>query len=130
MSRKLNLKKPKSLKTWLVPRLRRISIYWRGRNEAYHDARSEVNVGKFKNGKPKKKVLFECAHCNDFFDRKEVQADHIEDIAHVNGFTNWEDYITKLFCEKDGFQILCLDCHFMKSEYERSLRDTRDAEKD
>lgn len=114
--------KRQKLETFLIPRLRRISLWWRGRNEAYKAAKETIEVGTYKNGKPILKVVYRCAHCEELFDRKNVQADHIVDIANINGFTNWNDYITKLFCEKEGFQILCIDCHFLKSQYEKSIR--------
>lgn len=131
MSRKLSLKKPKTLKTWLIPRLRRISIYWRGRNEAINDAKVWVSMGKFKNGKPKTKVLFECAECarqgiDGYYERHDIQADHIIPVANTDGFQDWNSYIEALFCDKSNFQVLCKYHHDVKTlreQYERLDKD-------
>jgi hypothetical protein len=127
MSRKLNLKKPKSLKTWLIPKLRKISIYWRGKNEAFNDAKVRLTVGKFKNGKPKERVLYECAHCakeglEGYYERHEVQADHINPVVSVEGFVDWNTYIESLFCSRDGYQILCEYHHDLKTFREDEQR--------
>lgn len=119
--------KKQKLETFLIPRLRRISLWWRGRNEAFNAAKSYIEVGKYKNGNPIMKPVFTCAECKrqgieGFYDRKDVQADHITPIANVDGFTNWNDYILGLFCEKEGFQILCEFHHDEKTIKENEKR--------
>lgn len=114
--------KKQKLETFLIPRLRRISLWWRGRHEALKDARVYVKVGVFKNGNDKIGTFYKCAFCEDLFDKKEIQVDHIQDIANIDGFKDWNSYIPALFCEKDNLQTLCKACHISKTEYEKSLR--------
>jgi 5-methylcytosine-specific restriction endonuclease McrA len=103
-------KKPKSLRTFLTPYLRRASLAWPGRTQALTDAR--VDRGKYK-----------CAMCEDIFKRTEVHADHIKSIVSTSeGFTNWDDYINAMFCSKEGFQILCETCHETKTMIEDKMR--------
>ena len=68
----------------------------------------EYKSGKQK-GKPKK--------VND------AVVDHIEPVVdpHV-GFTTWDDYIERMFCEVDNLQVICHDCHEVKCAEEREIR--------
>ena len=52
-----------------------------------------------------------------------VFVDHIEPIVDpVEGFTTFDNYIDRMFCEKDNLQLLCGECHDEKSLAERALR--------
>lgn len=119
--------KQQKLETFLIPRLRRLSLWWRGRSDAFKAARSYVECGTYKNGNPIIKAVYKCAECErqnieGFYDKKDVQADHITPIANIEGFTNWNDYITALFCESSGFQILCEFHHDEKTIKENQKR--------
>lgn len=49
--------------------------------------------------------------------------DHIDPvIATDTGFTSWDDVISRMFCEKDGLQLLCHHCHTAKTQDEREQR--------
>lgn len=48
--------------------------------------------------------------------------DHIHPIVDpAVGFTTWDEYIQRMFCEADQLQILCKKCHDKKSSEERSI---------
>lgn len=55
--------------------------------------------------------------------RKRVQnvfVDHIEPIVDpTKGFTSYDDFIERLFCEEDNLQVLCGPCHDEKTLKER-----------
>lgn len=52
---------------------------------------------------------------------KNVLVDHIEPIINPKtGFTTWDDCINRMFCEKDNLQVLCKECHDVKSLQERA----------
>lgn len=76
---------------------------------------SGVSNEKFKELKlkhPKKK-----------FKREKPQADHINSVVEVGvGFVDWNTYIERLFCDTDGYQILCDECHKEKSIKENKER--------
>lgn len=88
-----------------------MSYKWKPRNQALINAR----VGR---------GLYICNKCKDIFHVKKVQIDHIEPIVPVDkGFTTWDDYIKRMFCDVEGFQVLCKDlCHATKSKIESELR--------
>lgn len=50
-----------------------------------------------------------------------IFVDHIDPIVDPNiGFTSFDDYIDRLYCEKDNLQLLCGECHDKKSLEERA----------
>lgn len=55
--------------------------------------------------------------------RRQVAVDHILPVVDpVEGFAGWDKLIERMFCEADGFQLLCPDCHDLKTADERSVR--------
>ena len=66
--------------------------------------------------------LHRCAECKGLFMQKEVAIDHIETVTPLTGFVSWDDTISRLFCEIEGFQILCKPCHAIKTKEENTAR--------
>ncbi len=118
----LKRQKDKTLKQWLIPKLRKISSHWPNKNKCLANAREKIIVGEYKNGNPIYKSMYRCAGCEDLFDSSEVQVDHISPIVNLEGFKDWNTYIPDLFCEIDNLQILCKCCHISKSNVESSIR--------
>ena len=93
--------------------LRSQSLKWPERNEALKAARVE-------------RGLYRCKMCQETFKRQEVQLDHINPIIPVDkGFTTWDDYIERLFCSADRLQVLCKQCHEVKTLSEDLLRPSK-----
>ena len=104
------MKKPKSIKTFLTPYLRRASLAWSPRNQALSLARTS-------------RGWYKCAMCSDDFKREEVDIDHVHPVVSLkDGFNSWDEYINSLFCPVDGFQILCKSCHSVKTQLEDTMR--------
>jgi 5-methylcytosine-specific restriction endonuclease McrA len=104
--------KPKrsNLKSFIINSLRRATYRWPPRGDALKCSRKE-------------KGLYECAHCKEFFKNKEICLDHIVPVVDPKtGFTTWDDYIEKMFPEKEGFQVLCRRCHDVKTGLEDEMR--------
>ena len=58
--------------------------------------------------------------------RRKVTVDHINPIIDpACGFQTWDELISNLFCEADGLQLLCSDCHTAKTKDERSIHVAR-----
>ena len=90
--------------------LRRISYRYPSRSAVKKAAR--VERGKYK-----------CAHCGEIHRNKDVQVDHIEPVVDPHkGFENWDTYIARLFVEPTGLQVLCIDCHSIKTQEENVVR--------
>lgn len=67
---------------------------------------------------------YKCANCSVDYPAKFVQVDHINPIVSTGGFTTWDALIENLFCERDKLQVLCKDCHKIKSKQENIERKT------
>lgn len=64
---------------------------------------------------------YRCAACSGEFPLKQVQVDHIKPVVPKN-FTNWDDFIKRLYCEAKNLQVVCKPCHKEKSNKERKQR--------
>lgn len=54
---------------------------------------------------------------------KDAVVDHINPVVDPDvGFVSWDTYIERMFCEIDGFQVICHDCHEQKCNEEREQR--------
>lgn len=57
-----------------------------------------------------------------------IFVDHIHPIIDPNiGWVSWDETIEKMFCELDNLQLLCNDCHKIKSQEEIDLAKARRA---
>jgi len=122
-------KKASSLREWLVWQIRRLSYRWPPRSEALDAARRIAREFEARPGVPPKSVsrrirlFFACATCGRIYPRRGVSVDHIDPVVDPKrGWAGWDSYLERLFCEADGFQILCNDCHDKKTERERNVR--------
>lgn|ERR1035437_460156 len=104
------MKKPFDLKRFLIPLLRRKSLYYPERNRALQLSRID-------------RGLFRCQNCQQGFGRKEVHVDHIQSVVSVkDGWTTWDNYINRLFVPAEQLQVLCIACHSSKTLIEQELR--------
>lgn len=66
---------------------------------------------------------FECNICKNEFTQKDMEVDHIKPVVDPKkGFTTWDDFIDKLFCEKENLQAICKPCHKIKTIKEKVTR--------
>lgn len=57
---------------------------------------------------------------------KNVYVDHISPIVDpAVGFTTWDDFIARLYCEADNLQVLCKECHDAKTLQETLISKER-----
>jgi hypothetical protein len=48
--------------------------------------------------------------------------DHVIPVVPLDRYPDWNEYINRLFCDTDNFEVLCDDCHHSKSQAERQIR--------
>lgn len=54
--------------------------------------------------------------------------DHIDPIVDPKeGFETWDKVVERMFCEEDGLQVLCHECHTIKTKEEREIAKNRRA---
>lgn len=61
-----------------------------------------------------------CAHCEHSVHEKLSHVDHIVPVVGAHGFVSWDQKIARMFVDADGYQVLCEDCHTLKSARERT----------
>lgn len=63
---------------------------------------------------------------------KNIIVDHVKPIVDPSiGFVDWNTFVESLYCEADNLQALCLSCHTIKTNEERSVaKDRRAKEKE
>lgn len=95
---------------WLQKQLRRVSYKWGERTKAKSRARLERGI-------------YRCNSCHEEFRAKDIQLDHkLPVIDPSTGFVDWNQYIDRLFCDVDGYQVLCKPCHTQKTVAENAGR--------
>src|SRR5690606_27014935 len=99
--------------------LRSASVRWPPRYEVLNDAFVGVQVNE-KTGRNAKH--FQCAKCNKLFPQKDVQVNHKESVVPLTGFSSWDDVIARMFCEKEGLEVLCKPCHKIETAEENKKR--------
>lgn len=65
---------------------------------------------------------YQCAKCEGVFKSSEVQVDHIEPCGSLKTYSDLPGFTERMFCEVEGFQVLCKECHQAKTNAERAAR--------
>ncbi len=116
-------KVPDHLKKFLINKLRRISIWWPEKAVAMNKVKVILEIGKTKKNKPIKRVFFKCDSCKGLFPRSEIEMNHIEAVIDPEkGFTDWNDFMERLFCDADGFSAECKKCHDKITKSQNKIR--------
>ena len=63
-----------------------------------------------------------CAHCDGWFGARQVEVDHIVQCGSLRSYDDLPGFVERMFCEADGFQVLCKDCHQAKTNAEREAK--------
>lgn len=114
--------------TFIKGALRSASRKWGPLNDCLKDARVRRGV-------------YKCAGCEQQVPAstsvrgkrvKNAVVDHILPVIDPEvGFTSWDDYVDRLFCETENLQVLCHNCHEEKTNNEKAqAKNRREREKD
>lgn len=93
----------KTVKAYVKAALRRTWGRSRQRQSALKSAK--VAYGQYK-----------CAKCEKVHRRKHIQVDHK---TPVGRFVNFDTYIERLFCPSNELQVLCKECHKVKTKRDK-----------
>lgn len=66
-----------------------------------------------------------CAICGQSYGIKEVQVDHKDPIIPLDTLSkdmSWDEIIKRTFCSENNLQVLCTECHKLKSKGENMER--------
>jgi 5-methylcytosine-specific restriction endonuclease McrA len=96
-------------RAFLMSGLRRLSRFW-------EPAKNVIDKARIARG------MYQCSTCKKIVGHKEIKADHINPVVPVEGFTDWNGIVERMFCDESGFQALCKICHDIKTKKENEQR--------
>lgn len=97
--------------------LRQKSRWWKPIVQA------KLSVRRPYNGPNKRqKFEYQCNNCKNWFPDKLVAVDHIVPAGSLKDYSDLPGFVQRLFCEIDGLQVLCSDCHDTKTREEINER--------
>lgn len=99
--------------------LRTASVRWPPRYETLSEAFAGSKINP-ESGRMAKH--YKCASCKKEFPAKNIEVNHIEPVVPIEGFTTWDDIIERMFCEKEGLEALCKECHKERTKEENAKR--------
>ena len=95
--------------------LRRTSTRWPPKCDASKAARR-----KYTGPNKRQKWEVRCSECGKWYKLKEVNVHHTGPCGTLKAFTDLPGFVERLFCEVDGFEVLCNDkCHKARHEKEK-----------
>lgn len=65
---------------------------------------------------------YQCARCLQDFVAKDVQVNHKTPVVPVSGFDSWDGVVERMFCEKEGLEVVCIPCHKVITKQENEER--------
>ena len=79
-------------------------------------ARQVMIANRRPNESENKRLKWEylCAGCGWWFPNSEVNLDHIVPCGSLKSYADVAGFVERLFCEPDGLQVLCTNCHKKK----------------
>lgn len=109
-------------RSFIKSNLRRASMKWAPISETLSEART-------------RRGFYQCAGCKQEVPAstkegrtrvKNVHVDHINPIIDPEkGWESWDKTIEGMFCEKTNLQVLCSECHKVKSDEEKAKAKAR-----
>lgn len=93
--------------------LRNKSRWWKPITQCKMNARRV-----YKGPNKRQKYEYLCNHCKQWFPEKKINTDHICPVGSLNSAQDLPAFVERLFCEVEGLQCLCENCHSIKTKSE------------
>ena len=99
---------------WVKSYIEQMSYKWPPRTRALMKSRRISQLAD-----KRTKYEHQCNHCKEWFKKSAVQVDHIVPKGKYSKqrFFIW---LERLLCPEDGFQVLCVPCHLVKTNKEKA----------
>lgn len=68
----------------------------------------------------RQKFEYQCNSCKKWFAEKNINVDHIIPAGSLSCANDLPGFVERLFVEVDGLQVLCSNCHNIKTQKERN----------
>ena len=106
-------------KAFLKSALRSASQRWPPAIEAMTSTRRP-----YRGSDKRTKWEYPCNHCGGWFKSKDIRKDHIIPVGGFSSnFSSWPadlgEIAARLFCKKEGYQLLCSPCHNKLTQKQR-----------
>lgn len=83
----------------------------------------KLNAKRVYNGPLKRqKFEYQCNQCKSWFAEKNINVDHIQQAGSLNCANDLGPFVNRLFCEIDNLQVLCSECHNVKTQLEKQKK--------
>lgn len=73
----------------------------------------------YKGPNKRQKFEYQCNTCKNWFPEKQINVDHICPAGSLNSAQDLPGFVERLFCEQENLQVLCSDCHNIKTQNEK-----------
>lgn len=94
--------------------LRQKSRWWKPISQA------KANVKRpYKGPLKRQKFEYQCNQCKKWYADKNVNVDHKIPAGSLNCAEDLPGFVERLFCEVDKLQVLCTQCHNIKTQNEK-----------
>lgn len=94
--------------------LRQKSRWWKPITQCKQKARRP-----YKGPNKRQKFEYQCKYCEQWYPEKRVNVDHITPAGTLRSAADLPGFVERLFCEIDGLQVLCSNCHDEKTKLEK-----------
>ena len=105
--------------SFITSTLRAGARRWQPKYDTLNAAKTEKKINP-KSGRPCKLHL--CPVCKALFPQSQMQADHLIPVIPTSGFDSWDGVIKRLYCELDGYEPLCKECHKTRTKKQNEER--------
>jgi 5-methylcytosine-specific restriction endonuclease McrA len=95
--------------------LRQKSRWWKPITLAKQRAKRE-----YKGPNKRQKFEYQCNICKNNFPEKDISIDHIIPAGSLTCAQDLAGFVERLFCEVEGLQCLCSNCHTIKTKNEKN----------
>jgi len=65
---------------------------------------------------------YQCNVCKGWFKDKEVEVNHIVPCGTLKSFDDLPQFVERLFCEKEGLEVICKGCHKKETAKQKEER--------
>lgn len=97
--------------------LRQKSRWWKPIAQAKAKAKRA-----YKGPLKRQKFEYQCAECLNWFPDKEINVDHRIPAGTLRCANDLPGFVERLFCEVDNLQVLCSECHNIKTQKEKNAK--------
>lgn len=79
----------------------------------------------YKGTNKRQKFEYQCAHCKEWWIQRMVEVNHKVAAGRLKCAADLPQFVTNLFCEADGLEVVCKSCHAKHHEKEKEKEEEK-----